>query len=99
EAAKVTTEGDKVVSEPGGDSKTQTVNAVDPNGEQTPIVVAEKGEDGTWKLADNDPNKANTSAVTDNGSTITINKGDGKTITIDKNTGKITIDPGVVSDG
>ncbi|MDO9834675.1 hypothetical protein Q7499_11075, partial [Glaesserella parasuis] len=99
EAAKVTTEGDKVVSEPGGDSKTQTVNEVDPNGEQTPIVVAEKGEDGTWKLADNDPNKANTSAVTDNGSTITINKGDGKTITIDKNTGKITIDPGVVSDG
>ncbi|WP_158661277.1 hypothetical protein, partial [Glaesserella parasuis] len=100
EAAKVTTEGDKVVSEPGGDSKTQTANEVDPNtGEKTPIVVAEKGEDGTWKLADNDPNKANTSAVTDNGSTITINKGDGKTITIDKNTGKITIDPGVVSDG
>ncbi|MDO9861197.1 hypothetical protein Q7441_11105, partial [Glaesserella parasuis] len=98
EAAKVTTEGDKVVSEPGGDSKTQTVNAVDPNGEQTPIVVAEKGEDGTWKLADNDPNKANTSAVTDNGSTITITK-DGNTITLDKDTGKITIDPGVVSDG
>ncbi|MFW9297647.1 hypothetical protein ACN9OI_01905, partial [Glaesserella parasuis] len=99
EAAKVTTEGDKVVSEPGGDSKTQTVNAVDPNGEKTPIVVAEKGEDGKWKLDESDPNKANTSAVTDNGSTITINKGDGKTITIDKNTGKITIDPGVVSDG
>ncbi|MDO9732523.1 hypothetical protein Q7530_11520, partial [Glaesserella parasuis] len=99
EAAKVTTEGDKVVSEPGGDSKTQTVNEVDADGIETPIVVAEKDEDGTWKLADNDPNKANTSAVTDNGSTITINKGDGKTITIDKNTGKITIDPGVVSDG
>ncbi|MDP0471845.1 hypothetical protein Q7Y64_06965, partial [Glaesserella parasuis] len=69
EAAKVTTEGDKVVSEPGGDSKTQTVNAVDPNGEQTPIVVAEKGEDGKWKLADSDPN---TGKSQEQGNTITI---------------------------
>ncbi|MCT8589221.1 hypothetical protein KZ336_00200 [Glaesserella parasuis] len=100
EAAKVTTEGDKVVSEPGGDSKTQTVNAVDPNGEQTPIVVAEKGEDGKWKLDESDPNKdnANGATVQDNGNTITITK-DGNTITLDKDTGKITIDPGVVSDG
>ncbi|MDG6362566.1 hypothetical protein, partial [Glaesserella parasuis] len=96
EAAKVTTEGDKVVSEPGGDSKTQAVNEVDPNtGEKTPIVIAEKGEDGKWKLAGSDPNTGNTQ---DNGNTITITK-DGNTITLDKNTGKITIDPGVVSDG
>ncbi|MDP0393836.1 Ig-like domain-containing protein, partial [Glaesserella parasuis] len=100
EAAKVTTEGDKVVSEPGGDSKTQTVNAVDPNGEKTPIVVAEKGEDGKWKLDESDPNKGNANGATvqDNGNTITITK-DGNTITLDKDTGKITIDPGVVSDG
>ncbi|MDO9665904.1 hypothetical protein [Glaesserella parasuis] len=101
EAAKVTTEGDKVVSEPGGDSKTQTVNEVDPNtGEKTPIVVAEKGEDGKWKLDESDPNKdnANGATVQDNGNKITITK-DGNTITLDKDTGKITIDPGVVSDG
>ncbi|MDE4014659.1 hypothetical protein NUS68_02495, partial [Glaesserella parasuis] len=95
EAAKVTTEGDKVVSEPGGDSKTQTVNEVDANGIETPIVVAEKDENGKWKLADSDPNTGNTQ---EQGNTITITK-DGNTITLDKDTGKITIDPGVVSDG
>ncbi|MFW9298179.1 hypothetical protein ACN9OI_04740, partial [Glaesserella parasuis] len=97
EAAKVTTEGDKVVSEPGGDSKTQTVNAVDPNtGEKTPIVVTEKDENGKWKLADSDPN---TGKSQEQGNTITITKDDGSKITLDKDTGKITIDPGVVSDG
>ncbi|MDP0120947.1 hypothetical protein Q7381_11455, partial [Glaesserella parasuis] len=96
EAAKVTTEGDKVVSEPGGDSKTQTVNEVDANGIETPIVVAEKGEDGKWKLADSDPN---TGKSQEQGNTITITKDDGSKITLDKDTGKITIDPGVVSDG
>ncbi|MCT8823672.1 hypothetical protein KZ326_04830 [Glaesserella parasuis] len=97
EAAKVTTEGDKVVSEAGGDSKTQTVNAVDPTtGEKTPIVVAEKDENGKWKLADSDPN---TGKSQESGNTITITKDDGSKITLDKDTGKITIDPGVVSDG
>ncbi|MDG6345814.1 hypothetical protein, partial [Glaesserella parasuis] len=96
EAAKVTTEGDKVVSEPGGDSKTQTVNEVDANGIETPIVVAEKDENGKWKLADSDPN---TGKSQEQGNTITITKDDGSKITLDKDTGKITIDPGVVSDG
>lgn len=96
EAAKVTTEGDKVVSEPGGDSKTQTVNEVDADGIETPIVVAEKDENGKWKLADSDPN---TGKSQEQGNTITITKDDGSKITLDKDTGKITIDPGVVSDG
>lgn len=96
EAAKVTTEGDKVVSEPGGDSKTQTVNEVDADGIETPIVVAEKDENGKWKLADSDPN---TGKSQEQGNTITITKDDGSKITLDKDTGKIMIDPGVVSDG
>ncbi|MDG6856748.1 hypothetical protein, partial [Glaesserella parasuis] len=96
EAAKVTTEGDKVVSEPGGDSKTQTVNEVDADGIETPIVVAEKDENGKWKLADSEPN---TGKSQEQGNTITITKDDGSKITLDKDTGKITIDPGVVSDG